>query len=301
MTTDVIQADYEQLEAIANRFKARSEENVTTIANLQQRMDVLRQSSWEGRAAERFFAEMESEVLPASRRLVDALQEAYSMTLAVKKIIQEAEETAGSPFNEDGEAGAPNKDTPASPPASPEAPAAPDPGDSGKERPGGDSTPKESPGGSSEMRAKPWIPIDAPIQGKPDHRSADLYNDVINQFEVGQNSRYKVNQQGKGETYCNIFAWDVTRAMGAEIPHWVDGQGNPVGVGQGRELSANGSISWLETTGQKRGWRAISATEAQQLANQGHPVVATWHNTGGIGHMAVVRPGEYSADKFFQF
>ena len=76
MTTDVIQADYDQLEAIANRFKARSEDSVATIANLQQKMDVLRQSSWEGRAAEAFFAEMEDELFPAAQRLADALTEA---------------------------------------------------------------------------------------------------------------------------------------------------------------------------------------------------------------------------------
>jgi predicted chitinase len=36
----------------------------------------------------------------------------------------------------------------------------------------------------------------------------------------------------------------------------------------------------------------VSAEEAQSLANQGHPTVASWHNPGGIGHIAVVRPGE---------
>ena len=41
------------------------------------------------------------------------------------------------------------------------------------------------------------------------------------------------------------IVWDVTKAMGAEIPHWVDNNGNRVGVGQGRELSANGTADWL--------------------------------------------------------
>ncbi|HEX8435645.1 LysM peptidoglycan-binding domain-containing protein, partial [Archangium sp.] len=136
-----------------------------------------------------------------------------------------------------------------------------------------------------------WIPVDAPVRGDPSNRNASNYNQVIDQFSVNNNPRY--SPRG-GNTYCNIFAWDVTRAMGAEIPHWVDGAGNPAGVGApgARELDANGGHRWLEQHGPSRGWREVSAQEAQALANQGHPAVASWNNPGGIGHIAVVRPGE---------
>jgi predicted chitinase len=141
--------------------------------------------------------------------------------------------------------------------------------------------------GTTDTRA--WIPVDAPVKGDPSARGAEAYNAVIDQFSVDNNPRYA---QRDGNTYCNIFAWDVTKAMGAEIPHWVDGAGNPTGVGQGRELDANGGHRWLEQHGAKHGWREVSAQEAQALANQGHPTVASWNNPGGIGHIAVVRPGE---------
>jgi len=141
--------------------------------------------------------------------------------------------------------------------------------------------------GTTDTRA--WIPVDAPVKGDPSARSADAYNSVIDQFSVGNNPRYTPRD---GNTYCNIFAWDVTKAMGAEIPHWVDGAGNPTGVGQGRELDANGGHRWLEQHGPAHGWREVSAQEAQAMANQGHPTVASWNNPGGIGHIAVVRPGE---------
>jgi predicted chitinase len=134
-----------------------------------------------------------------------------------------------------------------------------------------------------------WIPVDAPLQGSPSDRNAETYADAIDQFAVGSNPRY---QRRDGNTYCNIFAWDVTKAMGAEIPHWVDGAGNPSSVGQGRELDANGGHLWLQNNGPQHGWREVSAEEAQSMANQGHPTVASWHNPGGIGHIAVVRPGE---------
>src|SRR5262249_33697365 len=134
-------------------------------------------------------------------------------------------------------------------------------------------------------------PVDAPVRGDPSNRNASNYSDVINQFAVDTNPRY---QPRGGNTYCNIFAWDVTRAMGAEIPHWVDGNGNPAGGGApgARELDANGGHRGLETQGPRSGWREVSAAEAQQRATQGPPAVASWNNPGGIGHIAVVRPGE---------
>jgi peptidoglycan hydrolase-like protein with peptidoglycan-binding domain len=141
-------------------------------------------------------------------------------------------------------------------------------------------------------RTDAWNPVNAPIQGVSGNRSVTRYNDVINQFAVGVNPRYAPRG---GNTYCNIFVWDVTRAMGAEIPHWVDGNGNRVGVGKGRELSANGVCSWLSNHGARHGWRKVSAAEAQAAANQGKPVVSSWLNQGGIGHVGIVRPGEITS------
>jgi peptidoglycan hydrolase-like protein with peptidoglycan-binding domain len=137
-----------------------------------------------------------------------------------------------------------------------------------------------------------------PLRGDPSRRNRATYDDVINQFAVGNNPRYTPrDSSGDGirDTFCNIFVWDVTRAMGAEIPHWVDSKGNPTGVGKGRELSANGTVDWLHQNGNRHGWKKVSAQEAQRLANQGHPAVAVWKNPGGIGHVAVVRPGEVTS------
>ena len=138
----------------------------------------------------------------------------------------------------------------------------------------------------------PWETITDPAAiGDPANRNPTAYDNVINQFAVESNPRYTQNQQGIGDTYCNIFASDVTRAMGAEIPHRVDAANNPVTTG-GTELDANMTNDWLNTDGARHGWREVSAEEAQRLANEGHPAVASWNNPGGIGHIAVVRPGE---------
>ena len=84
--------------------------------------------------------------------------------------------------------------------------------------------------------------------------------------------------------------------MGAEIPHWVDPKtGGAVDVGKGVELNANGVVNWLENHGSQNGWHAVTAEEAQNMANNGNPAVAVWPNQGGIGHVAMVRPGDYSS------
>lgn len=122
-------------------------------------------------------------------------------------------------------------------------------------------------------------PINAPTTNNAGNRSVNAYNSVIDQFDVERNPRYA---QRNGNTYCNIFVSDVTRAMGAEIPHWWNG----------REMDANATCDWLKNNGGQYGWKPVTAQEAQAIANEGKPVVATWKNQGGIGHVGIVRPGE---------
>jgi LysM repeat protein len=113
-----------------------------------------------------------------------------------------------------------------------------------------------------------WRPVHPPMTSTPSDRSPSRYAQVVNQFAVGNNPRYAVGHQGRGETYCNIFVWDVTSAMGAQIPHWVGSNGEPVGVGKGHELDANGTVDWLRRYGGSNGWQRVSAEEAQRNANQ---------------------------------
>ena len=146
--------------------------------------------------------------------------------------------------------------------------------------------------GTTNTRA--WIPIDAPLQNQPGQRDPHRYDQVLNQFGVGSNPRYRPRG---GNTYCNIFVWDATRAMGAEIPHWVDQRGRPARVGApgAWEMDANDTDRWLNNQGAAAGWRKVSASEAQRHANSGAPAVVSWRNPGGIGHIGMVRPGAINA------
>lgn len=148
-------------------------------------------------------------------------------------------------------------------------------------------TPPAEPVGA---QIRPWLPVTAPITSGPGDRRAPLLDLVIRQFQVAVNPRYKANQQARGETYCNIFVWDVTRALAAEIPHWVIGDGETSSPGNGRELDANAVNAWLNRCSPRYGWTRVTAGEAHAAALQGRPAVASWLNPTGIGHVAVIRP-----------
>ncbi len=59
---------------------------------------------------------------------------------------------------------------------------------------------------------------------------------------------------------------------------------------------SNRQQDWLRGKGSSRGWRPVTALRAQQLANQGYVVVASWKTREkdgyhrGAGHIAIVRP-----------
>jgi hypothetical protein len=130
-----------------------------------------------------------------------------------------------------------------------------------------------------------WDPVDAPIRSEPGARSRAQLALVLAQFCVETNPRYRPERliTGRLLTWCNIFVWDVTRALGCEVPHWLDYPR--------RELTANDQIAWLASAdGFNAGWSACTPANAYELARQGCPVVATFKAPVGSGHVALVHP-----------
>lgn len=145
--------------------------------------------------------------------------------------------------------------------------------------------------GSGDIPANPSKPADPAVTSNVNNRSAALYSNVINQFNVETNERY----QPDGGTYCNIFVWDVTGAMGAEIPHYYDAKtGEPMSYGDegANQMNANGMYKWLHQFGSQYGWQEVTPEQAQQFANEGHPVVTALYRDGQHGHVQVVCPSE---------
>jgi hypothetical protein len=144
-----------------------------------------------------------------------------------------------------------------------------------------------------------WVPTNPRITGNESCRSAEQLNRIIAQFDVESTARYTPHKYG-GDTYCNIFVWDVTSALGCEIPHWVDSQtGAPrqfPDIEGAYEMGANATYKWLDEHGSDYGWVEVTAEQAQMYANQGYPAVTTWKNPGGgAGHVQIVRPSEDGA------
>lgn len=148
-----------------------------------------------------------------------------------------------------------------------------------------------------------WKPTNPPLTNQAGNRSAQSYNAVIDQFNVSQNGRYAPYRNGS-DTYCNIYVWDVTRAMGAEIPHYIDAQtgdiaGYPPPKGA-LETTANRLYDWLDKHGSRYGWVEVDEAAAQRAANAGQPAVTVRKNPSGSGHVQMVRPsadGTFDAQK----
>ena len=106
-------------------------------------------------------------------------------------------------------------------------------------------------------KSKDIVDADVPWN-VPTHRSRENYNAVLDYFNVGNSLGDKVKDHKRLEndryrridprTWCNIYVHDVTRAMWANIPHWVGKS----------ELSANRTVRWLDSDqGRKNGWIKI--------------------------------------------
>ena len=153
----------------------------------------------------------------------------------------------------------------------------------------GATVPEISLTGRAVIPVEAWRPTTPAITSSVVNRSPELYRAVVAQHDVENAERYRPFRNGN--TYCNIFMWDVTRAMGAEIPHYVDPDtGTPryyPDTKGARGQTAFRIDNWLREHGPLYGWREVDARAAQMHANQGKPAVTT---AGTIDHVQVVVP-----------
>jgi WXG100 family type VII secretion target len=103
----VIQANYDELQQVAQRFQQQAEEISAMLGRLRQASSALSDGGWQGKGSAAFAAEMEDQVLPATQRLITAFQTAHEVTLTVSKTLRAAEEEASRLFDERGKTGLP--------------------------------------------------------------------------------------------------------------------------------------------------------------------------------------------------
>jgi WXG100 family type VII secretion target len=99
MSTDTIQAEYAQLEKVAQSFAKSAQSTTQLMAQVQRCANALH-GSWIGQGSEAFFAEMAEKVTPAMGRLTAALNQSASTTRQMIAILQAAEADAAAPFRQ---------------------------------------------------------------------------------------------------------------------------------------------------------------------------------------------------------
>lgn len=100
MAKNILQVNYDELNAIAKKFKDEGEDAFKLHSATRQRVRDLHKE-WIGEAAEKFFDEMENELLPALQRLSKALHFSQDVVSAIMKIVYEADEDTANFFRGD--------------------------------------------------------------------------------------------------------------------------------------------------------------------------------------------------------
>lgn len=93
MSATVIQAQYEQLEELVQRFHAQADGSSQLLQNVRRHLDDLN-GEWIGEGSQAFFREMEDEIFPALQRLTAAFEQSSDATSEIMRILQNAEEDA---------------------------------------------------------------------------------------------------------------------------------------------------------------------------------------------------------------
>jgi WXG100 family type VII secretion target len=101
MTGNSIQADYEQLDAMAARFGQSAAATDELYNRIRHSAEDLAQDGWEGRGSAAFAAEMSGNVFPACARLTDALWEGQKAVRQIITVLRQAEEEAAALFGGD--------------------------------------------------------------------------------------------------------------------------------------------------------------------------------------------------------
>jgi len=93
---DVTKLNYEELQGIIKTLKMEEEDIKNLMGNTKSKVEALHNNQWIGQGADKFFAEMESVVLPKTGKMVHALDVAGNVLGQIVQTIQQAdEETKG--------------------------------------------------------------------------------------------------------------------------------------------------------------------------------------------------------------
>ena len=96
-----IRADYAELARIESLFAQEAATVRQIRSTLRGSMEVLQGGGWVGEGANAFYAEMNSDVLPALQRMEQAFEQAQQITRQIRGVMQQAEQDAARVFRAD--------------------------------------------------------------------------------------------------------------------------------------------------------------------------------------------------------
>lgn len=324
--SDIIQVDYDGLNKIVGNFEYQAQFVQDITQKIADQVEVLKNGTWIGVGADAFYVEMDQICFPNLQRLQQALLHSASAIQDMIKIMGEAEEIAEQQVNLSGSTG---DTTGIKTPSTTEHLAKPS-----KSQGAVDITNHQVIRGDTlwDIGQRYGVSVDQLMEANPHITNRDLiypgqeiliptddnltdkapsnpppaskapsnaggmgnvaYNQMIDNLNVANNSRYA---RRNGETFCNLFVYDMAVNYGATLPLYVtDGKGN-TNDHITRWLDANLMKDWLDnrlnvpgvyTQGGANGWVKVDANTAAQAANNGQLAIVA-----GAGHMAVVRSG----------
>ncbi|HSR48304.1 MAG TPA: WXG100 family type VII secretion target [Anaerolineales bacterium] len=89
----LFQASHDELPRISKGFRSESNRVKATIDRLNRVIQVLEGGDWIGEGATAFYNEMRTEVIPAMKRLMNALEMGASVTQQINQLVDELEQT----------------------------------------------------------------------------------------------------------------------------------------------------------------------------------------------------------------
>lgn len=91
---------YDDLNTIVQKFRTEQQEIDALHKSLKGKVESLHNNQWIGEGSEKFFNEMESQVLPSVQRLAGALGHAGDVAYKIGELIRRHDEETKSFFND---------------------------------------------------------------------------------------------------------------------------------------------------------------------------------------------------------
>jgi WXG100 family type VII secretion target len=98
MSSPQVRADYDQLKTIQSMFSANAEALQDMNGNIKSCMETLKGGDWIGEGAQKFYQEMDGQVVPSLQRLQRAMTEAARLTQQISQLMKQAEDESSSCF-----------------------------------------------------------------------------------------------------------------------------------------------------------------------------------------------------------